>query len=414
MIKKHVRSKQALVVVVIAALAFPHASAQFLDDFDANVMFLDRSGANGWTFYTGDGSAIMDFVQSGKGYASINVDATKDKRGIWWALIRRRVSENMDLSLLNKPQYEFRVEARIRVSEAPRRVNLHLNIQRTTDFHSHLMEFDIPDTLNWHTISMTTHGFDAVPRDSVYGQLALMDWGLEKYRVDLDYFKADIVNPDSAGSDKGVQVPYHPPVPDPATFAHHIPAVQAAMIDSEYPDMNFKNWYAQDESGRRDLLTVSSTQLVIMRWNLSNFVGNKVDGAGLLELTTYSLQRSSDYVKDFGMVRVTEIMGGDPVWNRENVTYDKLRQGLPLNSVLNSQMIIDVNVIERRGSTNLITISNPVLQRMVDGKTLGLAIRPLGAVTASFYAGRSQGGIVGARLHLNVETSMSVPIHRKY
>lgn len=356
----------------------------------------------------------MDFVQSGKGYASIHVDATKDKRGIWWALIRRRVSEKMDLSLLNKPQYEFRVEARIRVSEAPRRVNLHLNTQRTTDFHSHLMEFDIPDTLNWHTISMTTHGFDGVPRDSVYGQLALMDWGLEKYRVDLDYFKADIVNLESVGPDKGVQVPYHPPVPDASTFAHHIPAVQAAMIDSEYPDMNFRNWYAQDESGRRDLLTVSSTQFVIMRWNLSNFAGKKVDGAGLLELTTYSLQRSSDYMKDFGMVRVTEIMGGDPRWNRENVTYEELCQGLPLNSVLNSQMIIDVNVIERRGSTNFITISHPVLQRMVDGKSLGLAIRPLGAVTASFYAGRNPGGIVGARLHLNVAPSSLAPIHRDY
>lgn len=126
-------------------------------------MTRDSTGTNGWTYYTGDGSAVTDFSLSGKGYASINVDASKDKRGIWWALIRRRVSKDMDLSLLSKANYALRVEARIRVSDAPKRVNLHLNSQRTTDFHSHLMEFDIPDTLNWHTISMTTHGFDAVP-----------------------------------------------------------------------------------------------------------------------------------------------------------------------------------------------------------------------------------------------------------
>jgi hypothetical protein len=214
--------------------------------------------------------------------------------------------------------------------------------------------------------------------------------------------------------DPQFQVPYHPPIPDPATFAYHIQAAQDAMIDSEYPDMNFKNWYAVDESGRRELLTVGGTQLVIIRWNLSEFAGKKVDGAGLLELTTYSLQRSSDYEKDFGMVRVTEILDGDPEWNRENVTFDKLRRGLPLNSILNSQMIIDVNVYERRGGTNLITISKPVLQRMVDGKTLGLAIRPLGAVNASFYAGKNQEGTVGARLHLNVKASPVVPIHRDF
>ena len=88
----------------------------------------------------------MTFRQGGDGYASILVDATTDRRGIWWALIKRNVSDHMDLQLLGRPDTELRIEARIRVSHAPRRVNLHLNTQRTTDFHSHLMEFDIPDT----------------------------------------------------------------------------------------------------------------------------------------------------------------------------------------------------------------------------------------------------------------------------
>jgi hypothetical protein len=331
------------------------------------------------------------------------VDATKDQRNIWWALIKRCVSADFDLSQLSKPNYEFRIEARIRASHAPRRVNLHLNTEKTTDFHSHLMEFDIPDTLNWQTISMTTHDFDAKPEDRVYGQLALMDWGLEKYRVDLDYFKVGIVNVDSAGPDKGVQVPYHPPVPALDTFAHHITVAQDAMIDLEYPDMNFKNWHIQEEDRRIDLLTVGGTQFVIMRWNLSKLAGKQVAGSGLLELTTYVLQRSSDYLKDFGMVRVVEILGGDRDWNEKEVTFNKLCQKQPLNQVLNSQMIIDIEVAPERGSKNLITISNPVLQRMIDGKTLGLALRPLGAVNASFYAKENQAEHFSPQLYINVD-----------
>lgn len=39
-------------------------------------------------------------------------------------------------------------------------------------------------------------------------------------------------------------------------------------------------------------------------------------------------------------------------------------------------MIIDVN--ELTGGKNYITIFNSVLQRTIDGKTLGVAIKPLG------------------------------------
>lgn len=390
-----------IVLLCISVLFLGQASAQFLDNFNGTSIAFDRDAINGWTFFTGDGSATMDFQQR-KGYASILVDATKDQRNIWWALIRRCVSADFDLGRLSARNYEFRIEARIRVSHAPRRVNLHLNTQRTTDFHSHLMEFDIPDTLNWHTISMTTHDFDARPGDRVYGQLALMDWGLEKYRVDLDYFKVDIVNVDSVGPDKGVQVPYHPPVPALDTFAHHIAAAQDAMIDLEYPDMNFNNWYTQEEGRTTGLLTVSGTQFVIMRWDFSKFAEKRVAGSGLLELTTHTLQRSSDYLKDFGMLRVVEIMGGDRDWNGKDVTYNKFCKGQALNQVLNSQMIIDIEVTPERGSKNRITISNPVLQRLIDGKTLGLALRPLGAVNASFYARENQVENFSPKLHINV------------
>ncbi|UCE06802.1 MAG: hypothetical protein JSW07_01805 [bacterium] len=388
---------QLFVIILVGQL-----SAQFYEDFNDSSLAFDPSTKNGWTFYTGDGSATIDF-QAGNGYASIFVDATKDQRNIWWALIRRCVSANFDLNLLSKPNYEFRIETRIRVSHAPRRVNLHLNTQRTTDFHSHLMEFDIPDTVNWYPISMTTHHFDARPGDRVYGQLALMDWGLEKYRVDVDYFKVDIVNIDTIGPDKGVQVPYHPPIPEVQTFKYHIDVAQDCMIDLEYPDMNFNDWYALENGARVNTLAVSGTQIVVLRWDLSKFAGKKVIGSELLELTTYSVQRSSAEQKDFGVVRVVEILGGNPVWDQKKVTYNSFCQGQPLNRILNSQMIIDIDVTKRRGSKNLITISNPVLQRMIDGKTLGIAIRPLGAINVSFYSMENHNGNFSARLHFNVD-----------
>jgi hypothetical protein len=74
-----------------------------------------------------------------------------------------------------------------------------------------------------------------------------------------------------------------------------------------------------------------------------------------------------------------------------------------MNRVLNSQMIIDIEVAPGRGSKNLITISNPVLQRMIDGKTLGLALRPLGAVNASFDAKENQLENFSPKLHINVD-----------
>jgi hypothetical protein len=97
----------------------------------------------------------MDLVATGEGHASIVVDARDDRRNVWWALIKHRVSQAIDVERLAQPGWELRVEARVRTSHAPRRVNLHVHTQRTTDFHSHLMEFDLPVAGVWHTISMT-------------------------------------------------------------------------------------------------------------------------------------------------------------------------------------------------------------------------------------------------------------------
>lgn len=105
MIKKYFRSKQGVIILIIIFLLAGRISAQFLDEFNDTSITLDSSALNGWTFYTGDGLATMKFQQK-DGYASIFVDATKDQRGIWWALIRRCVSADFDLSLLTKSNYD--------------------------------------------------------------------------------------------------------------------------------------------------------------------------------------------------------------------------------------------------------------------------------------------------------------------
>jgi hypothetical protein len=391
------------VVMIAAPPLVPLARGQFVDDFNSSSIKTDPQGSTGWAFRAGDGTATMTFRQGGEGYASIRVDGTTDRRGIWWALIKHKVSEQMDLQQLARPEMELRIETRIRVSHAPRRVNLHLNTQRTTDFHSHLMEFDIPDSDTWHTISMTTRDFPAVPGDTVFGQMALIDWGLEKYQVDVDYFKADIVDVTRAGPDKGAAVPYHPPVPDAKTFRHSARAAHDAVIDLDNADVNLNNWYVQDGGVRKRVLTVNGTQYVILRFDLSSWSGRQVADHGLLELTTHSVQKTSDSLKDFGLVRVVEINGGDPGWDQKTVTADSLRRFQPLERVLNTQMIIDWPVTEGDGGKTYFTISRPVLQRMIDGRTLGIAIKPLGSISASFYALEQDEGRAAARLLFNVK-----------
>jgi hypothetical protein len=380
------------------------ARAQFIDTFNGPAVELDPDGIRGWLFRAGDGTATMDFRQGGDGYASIFVDATTDKRGIWWALVERKASEHMDLSLMQKPGHEFRIEARIRVSHAPRRVNLQVATQRSTDYDANLMEYDIADTTNWHVISMTTHGFDARPGDTVFAHMAMMDWGLEKYRVDVDYIKVDIVDPATAGPDLGDPIPYHPAVVSPDKFSQHVAVAHDSMIDLIDTDVNENDWSVQDKSrGKINLLTVDETHDVILRWDLGKFAGKKVAGNGLLELTTYSTQRKAEYVKDFGLIRVVEILGGDPAWEQKAVTTDSFCHYEPLNRALNTQMIIDWPVAPEEGSKTYLTISKTVLQRMIDGKTHGIAIKALGALDASFYSMEDEQGKYSARLHFTLE-----------
>jgi hypothetical protein len=395
--------KNSLIIFILIVLTSGMLQAQFVDNFD-------KKNIDGWFFFTGDGHATMDFVQK-DGYATIVVDGRKDKDNCYWTLIKRDVTASLDMNKFKDPSYQLRVEAKVRLHNAPRRVNFMINTQRTTNFHIDLMEFDIPDTTEWHVISMTTKKFDVLPTDTVYVQLCVTDYGLDKYYVDLDYYRADIVNVNEIGPDKGVLVPYHPLIPDVSTFSNHLAVTGDCLINTDYPNVNFNNWSVKEQDGDARILTVNGNQWAILRWDFEKYKNMKVDGAGLLELTTQSVTKGGNYTEaygqdfgeEFGKVRVIEILGGESEWDQNKVTYNNLTQNKDYSDVFNTQMVYDTELSEERGGRNLITISRPVLQRLIDGKTKGLLIRPLGAIDASFYASENESGSEGPKLHFNVE-----------
>jgi hypothetical protein len=376
--------KVILSILIIFAPYLVHS--QFIDNFDTPKVPGEPGIIPGWTAFAGDGSAIVRFEQK-EDYASVLVDATHDTLNIWWALIKHGVSDYLDLGKLSQPGYELRIEARVRVSQAPRRINLSLNTQRTTDFHSNLMEFYIDDTADWHIVSFTTTDFDAIPGDKVNAQMALMDWGQEQYAVDIDYFKVELIDTHNGIINQGIHVPYRPPVKEIDSLSSHIPVIGDCTIDNRYPEKNFNNWYAMEEAkDKTALLNVSNTQYILLRWDLRDFKLKKASGPGVLELTTYSVMRSSDFEKDFGMIRLVEIIGGDQNWDQQTVTWHSFFGDYENNKVINGQMIIDIAPAESKGDSNYINIPQPVLQRMLEGKTKGIAILPLGSINAAFYS----------------------------
>ena len=378
------------------------AHAQFVDNFDGPKV-------DGWFTMVGDGSAKIDMVQK-DGHLRLLVDGTQDKYGVWWTLIKRDITRYLDMEKLKDPAYELRVEARVRLSNAPRRVNFMVNTQRTVDFHKDMREYDIDDTNEWHTISMTTNHFDTARGDTVYVQFCVTDWGPDKYYVDLDYYRADVVRRDSAGPDKGEPLIVHPPVPDISTFSNHLGVAQDSLINSDFPDINFNDWHAEDLNGTARVLTVNGNQWILLKWDFEKYRNLKADGAGILELTTFSAPLGGKYIEhwgqdfgeEFGMIHVIEILGGDPAWDQEKVTYNNFMQGKSYADVFNTQTIIDLPLAGKRGAKSYYTITRPVMQRLITGKSKGILIRPLGSIDATIYASEDAEGR-GPKLHFNTK-----------
>jgi hypothetical protein len=393
-----------VVTPIAAALLLASAGrAQFLDNFDGPKI-------DGWFTMAGDGFATVKFVPHG-GFARLEIDGTKDPYGVWWTLIKRDISPSLDLAKLKDPAYELRVEARVRVSDAPRRVNFMINTQRTTNFHEHLREYDIGDTNEWHVISMTTRHFDAGPGDQVFVQFAATDWGPVKCHVDLDYYRADVVRREDAGPDVGEPLVYHPPVPEIGTLAQHQTATHDSVINFDFPDVNFNDWRMEEAGGSVRVLTVDGKDLPVLRWDLAALRGQQADGPGVLELTTASVVHGGKYIEHWGQdfgeefgakVHVIEILAGDPAWEQEKVTANSLLRGGAPDDVFNRQMIQDIDLAEKPGGKNYVVLPRPVMQRLLDGRTKGIVIRPLGALAATFYASEDPQGR-GPKLHFTTK-----------
>jgi hypothetical protein len=58
---------------------------------------------------------------------------------------------------------------------------------------------------------------------------------------------------------------------------------------------------------------------------------------------------------------------------------------------------------EKPDSPNLITIPQPVMQRLIEGKTRGLAIKPLGAVIANIHSSEAENPAFRPMFHYNAE-----------
>jgi len=387
--------KTLLLGGLLMITSFCHAD--FFDEFN-------NHSVEGWQTFTGDGDAQLKFLPM-DGFARMQVDSMKDQHNIYWTIIKRDISKSLDMEKLKSPDYELRVEARVRPSHSPRRVNFMINTQRTTDFHEHLREYDLGLKPGWQVISMTTRNFDVVPGDQVNVQLGVTDWGIGEFYLDIDYYRAEVVKVKNAKPDVGEPLVYHPPTPSLDTFKNHVKVAHDAVINSAFPLVNFNNW----KSDNARVLTVSAGQYPILRWNLQNHSGKKANGAGLLELTTQSVQKGGDYIgalgEDFGIefdkVRVFEIFGGDADWQQNEVTFAKFTQGKDLQTLINGQMIFDTDVAEAGGKT-LVTIPRPVMQRILDGTTRGLLLQPLGALEVSFYDSEQGDGSQAPKLHFNL------------
>src|SRR5690606_18379531 len=147
------------------------------------------------------------------------------------------------------------------------------------------------------------------------------------------------------------------PVPALNTFSQQIAVDQDALINSDYPDINLNDWKVREKDGIVRVLTVGGNQWAVLRWDLARYKGAKVEGAGLLELTTQAVAAGGDYGEVYGAqlgeefprLRVIEIVGGPAEWEQERVTYLNFMQEEAYAAVFNTQMIYDIELDDRPG-----------------------------------------------------------------
>jgi hypothetical protein len=392
------------VVIIVTALFFAvsqkivaqEAPTGFVEDFSSPQL-------TGWKVITGSGDLIANqtvTLTQQNGIGIFWIDATQDRRNIWWAVMNHEITDQIDRSMLGKPDKAIRIEAKVRLPK-PRRFNMSLNYTGTTDYHADLAEFDIDDS-DWHVVSYTNREFGAKPADRVFVQLAVMDAGREVITVELAYIKVTIVDAATAAPDLGNPIPYRPPLKGREDFTHSLSVREDAIIDSEYPWVNFSKWHDASIDSK-PLLSISGSQTSILRWDFSDFVDKKPTGWGLFVLTTHNVQYAPSDLEEFGYMRLVEIKAGDPSWTRDKVTFESLLQGKTVAEVIHPQLVMDELPEQKKGAKTIIPVSPIVMERLFSGKTKGLAIYSQGVVNASFASSEAEDSKDRPTLYFEIE-----------
>ncbi len=393
-----IKEQSQKIVWAILFIALHHSAAsQFKEDFGENSPEFKEQGLKNWNAITGDGTAMFK-QKSENGIASLQIDGTVDKRNIWYAFIHTNVAPVLDIKKLSEPGYGLRISIRVKSSHGPRRINMYLT---AIDGSNLLYEFDLEEPGKWYELSMTATDFKASAEKGLLAQVSMMDWGnKEVYQLDIDYIKVDVVDVKKTKPDLGYGIEYRPPLKNKNTYQHEIKVSDDAMVNSVFADFNFNGWQADDSVF---VLDASSTDRIIMKWDLSKYKGKKITEGGQLEITNYSVTRLQKNEKDFGEIRIFEIIGGNKNWKEGMVTYSNLMEGKPEFMVINTQTIVDAPVTPGKGNKTTVNISKPVLQRLIDGKTSGLAIGPLGAINFHMMSKDNATSGHAATLRFNVE-----------
>jgi hypothetical protein len=387
-----------LFAALTAVLVCHSAAGAFVEEFRGKTLAADPAFKTGWGTLTGSGEATVSFTQKNH-HGFMTVDARQDRRNIYWALIKRAVTKDIDTAALAKPGHALRMEMRLRLSDAPRRVHFQINTNRTTDFHANLREFDIADT-DWHTIAWTNTGLDVKPGDDVFITLGMTDMGRAVYTAEIAYVKASVVEkPDDLGN----PLPYRPALP--THFDNTLTVAQDAVIDSAYPWANLKDWTELNpDEGTLGVHVnaISGSQITLLKFDFSNVRGKKADGWGTLELTTTTAAWAPTDLEEFGYLRAVEIKNTAPDFRRDAVTWDSFFVGRPVLDVLNGQLFFDSRPAVQRNGKTVIEINPAVMQRLIDGTTKGIALYGQGALNFSFASSQAPGE--GARPTLRFNT----------
>jgi hypothetical protein len=361
-----------------AHLAF--AQTEFTDHFD-------QPSANFYSNNVGDGNIHSRFIQIKPGIGTLKIDATEDTHNVWWSAVERVVSENLDLGLLQQPDYALYGEARVRISHAPRRVNMRFQTQRTTDFHINLMEFDLPTANEWHTISFTVTGMDVLPSDNLILSTAFIDGGEETYEVDYDYLKVKIVKDAQRLKNTDHHCPFKPSISDLANAKNALVVNSDSMINANLPNKNYNEFQSREGE---PVVSLDENNLVLLGWDFSGLDKQYVPQKAILALTTHSAKQiKDDNLEELGRIRVVEVIGKDNPWDEKTVTYKSFMEDKPPSDVINPQMIVDHRVSAQLGSTTYLTICKPVLERLISGQAKGIAIEPLGEANVDFFSSES-------------------------